>query len=203
MCESTLRALASNLRISKPGVFWQPAPPALPPPSLGLKFVAHHPWDPVKRVNDSAPGMPRGSRMGFGYRDYYARRGHRCPHPLGLAGEFSAPSLKSALRLSPRAAARPRQRKSKNEGTGDAFWRSFRVPVPAIASSISAIARCCSWPLHPPTGGVRTLRAYGLRIWRTKTPCWPIHKIRIHPPCPASRSISAALRPQPSMTRSA
>jgi integrase len=37
----------------------------------------------------------------------------------GLEGSFSDPSLKSALRLAVRAAARPRQRKSKKAVTGD------------------------------------------------------------------------------------
>jgi hypothetical protein len=37
----------------------------------------------------------------------------------GLTGSFSAPSLKSALRLAVRASNRPRQKKSKKAVTGD------------------------------------------------------------------------------------
>jgi hypothetical protein len=60
MGENRLRALASDLAYLEA---WANAPagqPLLWPASeaLALKFVAHHLWDPAKRVSDTRHGMP-------------------------------------------------------------------------------------------------------------------------------------------------
>ncbi len=101
------------------------------PESLLLKFVAHHLWDPVKRAEDPAHGMPANVELGLRAERLLRADG---PHASGtvrrrltswsiltrwrgLAGAFGAPSLKSALRLAVKASNRPRQRKSKKAVT--------------------------------------------------------------------------------------
>jgi hypothetical protein len=60
MGENSLRALASdlaNLEAWADAAAGQPLPwPATE--ALALKFVAHHLWDPAKRVSDARHGMP-------------------------------------------------------------------------------------------------------------------------------------------------
>ena len=60
MGENSLRALASDLAYLEA---WAAAAAGQPLPwpateALALKFVAHHLWDPAKRVNDTRHGMP-------------------------------------------------------------------------------------------------------------------------------------------------
>ncbi|MGH0347410.1 site-specific integrase [Sinorhizobium meliloti] len=127
MGENTLRALASDLgyleawcRLATGAPLPWPAPEA-----LLLKFVAHHLWDPVKRAEDPAHGMPADVEAGLRAERLLRSPGPHAPGTVqrrltswsiltrwrGLTGAFAAPSLKSTLRLAVRASARPRQRK--------------------------------------------------------------------------------------------
>ncbi|TWA12157.1 phage integrase family protein [Sinorhizobium medicae] len=135
MGENTLRALASDLgyleawcRLATGDPLPWPAPEA-----LLLKFVAHHLWDPVKRAEDAAHGMPAAVEAGLRAERLLRALGPHAPGTVrrrltswsiltrwrGLTGAFAAPSLKSTLRLAVRASARPRQRKSKKAVTVD------------------------------------------------------------------------------------
>ncbi|MBB4186257.1 hypothetical protein GGE07_002916 [Sinorhizobium terangae] len=82
MGETTLRALASDLgyleawrRLATRASLPWPAPE-----SLLLKFVAHHLWDPVKRREDPAHGMPAEVEAGLGAERLLRVDG---PHALG------------------------------------------------------------------------------------------------------------------------
>lgn len=135
MGANTLRALASDLAYLEA---WctlaidTPLPwPA--PEALLLKFVAHHLWDPVRREDDPAHGMPPEVEIGLRSQGLLRSEGPHAPATVrrrltswsiltrwrGLSGAFSAPSLKSALRLAARATGRPRQRKSISAVTAD------------------------------------------------------------------------------------
>lgn len=135
MGDNTLRALASDLgyleawcQLATGASLPWPAPEA-----LLLKFVAQHLWDPIKRAEDPGHGMPAEVEAGLRARGLLRADGPHAPDTVrrrliswsiltrwrGLKGAFAEPSLKSALRLAVRAAARPRQRKSKKAVTGD------------------------------------------------------------------------------------
>ncbi|RVH16541.1 site-specific integrase [Sinorhizobium meliloti] len=135
MGENTLRALASDLgyleawcRLATGSPLPWPAPE-----SLLLKFVAHHLWDPAKRAEDPAHGMPAEVKAALRAERLLRADGPHAPGTVqrrltswsiltrwrGLSGAFGAPSLKSALRLAVRASNRPRLRKSKKAVTVD------------------------------------------------------------------------------------
>lgn len=135
MGDNTLRALASDLAYLEA---WAAAAIGTPlpwpaPESLLLKFVAHHLWDPIRRQTDPAHGMPADLAEHLKTRGLLRIDGPHAPATVrrrltswsiltrwrGLSGSFSAPSLKSALRLAVRATGRPRQRKSRKAVTGD------------------------------------------------------------------------------------
>lgn len=135
MGENTMRALASDLAYLE-GWCLLATGDALPwpaPESLLLKFVAHHLWDPVRRADDPNHGMPDNVENGLRAQALLKSIGPHAPGTVrrrltswsiltrwrGLKGYFTEPSLKSALRLAVRAAARPRQRKSRKAVTGD------------------------------------------------------------------------------------
>ncbi|KSV89577.1 tyrosine-type recombinase/integrase [Sinorhizobium sp. GL28] len=135
MGDNTLRALASDLgyletwcQLATGSLLPWPAPE-----SLLLKFVAHHLWDPEKRVEDPSHGMPVEVDAGLRSQRLLRANGPHAPATVrrrltswsiltrwrGLTGAFDGPSLKSALRLAVRASARPRQRKSRQVVTRD------------------------------------------------------------------------------------
>ncbi|MDX0284339.1 tyrosine-type recombinase/integrase [Sinorhizobium meliloti] len=135
MGDNTLRALASDLGYLEAWCQLATGAP-LPwpaPESLLLKFVAHHLWDPVKRVENPAHGMPVDVEAGLRAERLLRSDGPHAPGTVrrrltswsiltrwrGFTGAFAAPSLKSALRLAVRASAKPRQRKSKKAVTVD------------------------------------------------------------------------------------
>ena len=135
MGDNTLRALASDLGYLEAwcGLATGAPLPWPAPEALLLKFVAHHLWDPEERAVDPAHGMPADVEAGMRLQGMLRVDGPHAPDTVrrrltswsiltrwrGLTGSFSAPSLKSALRLAVRANARPRQRKSKKAVTGD------------------------------------------------------------------------------------
>ncbi|HBF30971.1 site-specific integrase [Rhizobium sp.] len=135
MGENTLRALTSDLAYLEAwslaatgGSLPWPAPEA-----LLLKFVAHHLWDPEKRLSDPQHGMPNGVEDKLRVQGFLRSSGPHAPDTVrrrlatwstltkwrGLEGSFSSPALKSAIRLAVRATPRPRQRKSAKAVTGD------------------------------------------------------------------------------------
>ncbi|MDX0415074.1 tyrosine-type recombinase/integrase [Sinorhizobium medicae] len=135
MGDNTLRALASDLGYLEAWCQLATGAP-LPwpaPESLLLKFVAHHLWDPVKRVENPAHGMPADVEAGLRAERLLRADGPHAPGTVrrrltswsiltrcrGFTGAFGAPSLKSALRLAVKASNRPRQRKSKKAVTVD------------------------------------------------------------------------------------
>jgi len=135
MGANTLRALASDLGYLEAWCDLATGSP-LPwpaPESLLLKFVAHHLWDPVERAEDPSHGMPDDVEMGLRAKGLLRVDGPHAPDTVrrrltswsiltrwrGLTGSFTAPSLKTALRLAVRATPRQRRRKSKKAITGD------------------------------------------------------------------------------------
>lgn len=135
MGENTMRALTSDLAYlqawslatTKNSLPW-PAPEA-----LLLKFVAHHLWQPRQRDADPDHGMPAGVEESLRDQGFLRTTGPHAPDTVrrrlatwstltkwrGLAGSFSSPALKSAIRLAVRATPRPRKRKSAKAVTGD------------------------------------------------------------------------------------
>ncbi|OCJ02463.1 integrase [Agrobacterium sp. 13-626] len=135
MGDNTLRALASDLGYLEAWCQLATGAP-LPwpaPESLLLKFVAHHLWDPVERAEDPSHGMPADVEARLRDKGLLRVDGPHAPDTVrrrlttwsiltrwrGVTGAFSAPSLKTALRLAVRAAPRQRRRKSKKAVTGD------------------------------------------------------------------------------------
>jgi integrase len=135
MGANTLRALASDLAYLEAWCHLSTGTP-LPwpaPEALLLKFVAHHLWDRARREAEPAHGMPHAVEAGLRRMGLLRVLGPHAPATVrrrltswsiltrwrGLSGAFSAPSLKSGLRLAVRASGRPRQRKSKAAVTGD------------------------------------------------------------------------------------
>ena len=135
MGDNTLRALTSDLAYLQA---WSLAATgrSLPwpaPEALLLKFVAHHLWDPEKRVTDPDHGMPGDVEDKLRIQGFLRSPGPHAPDTVrrrlstwstltkwrGLDGAFASPALKSAIRLAVRATPRPRKRKSAKAVTGD------------------------------------------------------------------------------------
>ena len=135
MGANTLRALASDLAYLQA---WSLAAtgttlPWPAPVALLLKFVAHHLWDPEKRKTDPEHGMPEAVAHSLRVQGLLRSIGPHAPDTVerrlatwstltkwrGLVGQFSAPALKSAVRLAVRAIPRQRKRKSAKAVTGD------------------------------------------------------------------------------------
>ncbi|HBF32097.1 site-specific integrase [Rhizobium sp.] len=135
MGANTLRALTSDLAYLEA---WSLATTgaSLPwpaPEALLLKFVAHHLWDPEKRLSDPQHGMPNDVEDKLRVQGFLRSSGPHAPDTVrrrlatwstltkwrGLNGSFSSPALKSAIRLAVRATPRLRQRKSAKAVTGD------------------------------------------------------------------------------------
>ena len=132
---NTLRALTSDLAYLQA---WSLAATgkSLPwptPEALLLKFVAHHLWDPEKRLTDPRHGMPADVEDRLRVQGFLRSAGPHAPDTVrrriatwstltkwrGLEGQFSSSALKSAIRLAVRATPRPRKRKSAKAVTGD------------------------------------------------------------------------------------
>jgi integrase len=135
MGENSLKALASDLAYLEAWALASTGTP-LPwpaPEALALKFVAHHLWDPAQREANANHGMPAEIAEFLRARDLLRVEGPHAPatvrrrlsswatlhHWKGATGPFASPALRAAIRLSVRAAARPRTRKSKRAVTAD------------------------------------------------------------------------------------
>jgi integrase len=135
MGANTLRALTSDLAYLQA---WSLAATgrSLPwpaPEALLLKFVAHHLWDPEKRLTDPGHGMPAEVEDKLRLQGFLRSSGPHAPDTVrrrlatwstltkwrGLQGSFTSPALKSAIRLAVRATPRPKRRKSAKAVTGD------------------------------------------------------------------------------------
>ncbi|RWL17221.1 MAG: integrase [Mesorhizobium sp.] len=133
--ENSLRALASDLGYLEA---WSLAATgfSLPwpaPEALLIKFVAQHLWDPAKRETDVSHGMPEDVTAALKSAKLLRVDGPHAPNTVrrrlsswstltkwrGLVGNFSAPGLRSAIKLAVRASARPRGRKSRKAVTAD------------------------------------------------------------------------------------
>lgn len=143
MGENTLRALTSDLAYLQAwslaatgGSLPWPAPEA-----LLLKFVAHHLWNPEKRLADPQHGMPSDVEDQLRVQGFLRASGPHAPDTVrrrlatwstltkwrGLEGAFASPRVKSAIRLAVRATPRPRKRKSAKAVTGDILGRLLKT----------------------------------------------------------------------------
>lgn len=135
MGANTLRAMASDLayleawsNVANEGPLPWPVTEA-----VLLRFIAHHLWDPVKRLDDPSHGMPAAVEDVLRSAGHLRVFGPHAPATVrrrfalwatfhrwrGLEGSFGAPNIRNALRLATRAAKRPRGRKSANPLTRD------------------------------------------------------------------------------------
>jgi len=143
MGENSLRALASDLAYLEA---WSAAATGAPlpwpaPEGLALKFIAHHLWDPAQRETDPAHGMPADVAAELTAAGLLRVDGPHAPSTVkrrlsswstlhrwrGILGPFASPALRAGLRLSVRASARPRHRKSRRAVTRDILDRLLAV----------------------------------------------------------------------------
>ncbi|MDZ4366434.1 MAG: tyrosine-type recombinase/integrase [Afipia sp.] len=139
MGENSLRALASDLAYLEA---WSLAATGLTlpwpaPEALALKFVAHHLWDPARRTEDAAHGMPAEVDAALRAGDHLRSEGphasatvkRRLAHWAtlhrwkGFESPLGAAAIRTSVRLAVRASARPRRRKSKRAVTRDILER--------------------------------------------------------------------------------
>lgn len=177
MGDNTLRALTSDLAylqawsLAATGntLSW-PAPEA-----LLLKFVAHHLWDPEKKKSDSHHGMPAGVDENLRRQGFLKSVGPHAPDTVrrrlaswstltkwrGLAGSFSSPALKQAIRLAIRATPRPRKRKSAKAVTSDVLAKLLAT---CTSESLRDIRDRAILMVAFASGGRRRSEVAGLRI---------------------------------------
>jgi integrase len=135
MGDNTLRALTSDLAYLEA---WSLAATGSPlpwpaPEALLLKVVAHHLWDPEKRVVDPDHGMPEPVSQRLREQGFLRATGLHAPDTVrrrlaswstftkwrGHNGAFASPALRSAIRLAVRATPQTRKRKSAKAVTAD------------------------------------------------------------------------------------
>jgi integrase len=133
--QNTLRAMASDLAYLEA---WSQTANGGPLPwpvteAILLRFIAHHLWDPVKRLEDPAHGMPDAVEDMLRAQGHLRALGPHAPSTVrrrfalwatfhrwrGLEGPFGSPNIRNALRLATRAAKRPHCRKSAHPLTRD------------------------------------------------------------------------------------
>ena len=177
MGANTLRALASDLAYLERWCLAATGSP-LPwpaPAALIVKFIAHHLYDRVKKETDPAHGMPDDVAAELKSLGALKINGPHAPGTVkrrlslwgtmhkwrGLDGAFGDGQIRTALRLSVRAAARPRQRKSEQAVTGDIIekllatcWLNRLVDLRDRAIILVAFA----------SGGRRRSEVAGLRV---------------------------------------
>ncbi|THV21080.1 site-specific integrase [Peteryoungia ipomoeae] len=177
MGANTLRALTSDLAYLQAwslaatgrSLLW-PAPEA-----LLLKFVAHHLWDPEKRLTDPGHGMPADVEQKLRLQGLLRVSGPHAPDTVrrrlatwstltkwrGLEGVFSSPALKSAIRLAVRATPRPRKRKSAKAITGDIL---LKLIATCTTGSLRDVRDRAILMVAFGSGGRRRSEIAGLRI---------------------------------------
>lgn len=103
------------------------------PQELILKFIAHHLWSAEHKAQNPKPGMPETVEISLKGQGLLRKSGPHAPGTVkrrlaswstlhrwrGLEGPFSAPSIRTAMRLAVRVANQPRKRKSKKPITAD------------------------------------------------------------------------------------
>lgn len=118
--------------------------------ALLLTFIAHHLWNPEKRLTDPEHGMPAEVEDKLRIQGFLRSSGPHAPDTVrrrlatwstltkwrGLQGAFASPALKSAIRLAVRATPRPKKRKSAKAVTGDVLSKLL-VPAGPTACAIS------------------------------------------------------------------
>jgi site-specific recombinase XerD len=139
MGENSLRALASDLAYLEA---WSLAATGSPlpwpaPEGLVLKFVAHHLWDPARRSEDAAHGVPADVEASLRAGDHLRSEGPHASSTVkrrlahwatlhrwkGLESALGTPAIRTSVRLAVRASAKPRRRKSKRAVTRDVLDR--------------------------------------------------------------------------------
>ncbi|MGC4410007.1 integrase (plasmid) [Rhizobium rosettiformans] len=177
MGDNTLRALTSDLAYLQAwslaaigrSLSW-PAPEA-----LLLKFVAHHLWDPEKRLQNPDHGMPLDVEDKLRLQGLLRSTGPHAPDTVrrrlatwstltrwrGLDGCFSSPALRSAIRLAVRATPRPRKRKSAKAVTGDILSRLIAT---CKTSSLRDVRYRAILMVAFGSGGRRRSEIAGLRV---------------------------------------
>jgi integrase len=139
MGESSLRALASDLAYleawslaSTGSALSWPAPEG-----LVLKFIAHHLWDPARRSEDAAHGMPADVEAALRAGGHLRAEGPHASSTVkrrlahwatlhrwkGLESPLGTPAIRTSVRLAVRASAKPRRRKSRRAVTRDVLDR--------------------------------------------------------------------------------
>jgi site-specific recombinase XerD len=139
MGENSLRALASDLAYLEAWALVATGSP-LPwpaPEALLLKFIAHHLWDPARRAEDAAHGMPTAIATTLREKGHLRTDGPHAPATVkrrlahwatlhrwkGLESPLGTPAIRTGLRLAVRASATPRRRKSQRAVTRDILDR--------------------------------------------------------------------------------
>ncbi len=176
MGANTLRALTSDLAYLQA---WALAATgrSLPwpaPEALLLKFVAHHLWDPEKRLTDQGHGMPADIEDTLRLQGLLRKTGPHAPDTVrrrlatwstltkwrGLDGAFASPALKSAIRLAVRAIPRPKRRKSAKAVTGDVLSKLIGT---CLTNSLRDVRDKAILMLAFASGGRRRSEVAGLR----------------------------------------
>ena len=200
--ENSLRALTSDCSYLEGwclAATGEPLPWPAPVPLI-LKFVAHHLWDPERRKADPAHGIPEDVALALEdlklLRKAKGDGAHRQPHAhstvqrrlaswstlhrwRGLEGAFSAPDVRSALRLASRVAGRPKVRKSRRAVTADLLERLLAtcngsdLAAPSLADLRDKALLLAGFA----SGGRRRSELSGLRlsqiIWEEPLPADP------------------------------
>lgn len=176
MGANTLRALTSDLAYLQA---WSLASTgmSLPwpaPEALALKFVAHHLWDPEKRLTEPQHGMPADVQDKLRSQGFLRSSGPHAPDTVrrrlatwstltkwrGFEGSFGSPALKSAIRLAVRATPRPRRRKSAKAVTGEILSRLLAT---CNSDSLRDVRDCAILMVAFASGGRRRSEIAGLR----------------------------------------
>ncbi|MBU3995166.1 MAG: integrase, partial [Actinobacteria bacterium] len=177
MGANSLRALTSDLAYLQA---WALAATgrSLPwpaPEAFLLKFVAHHLWNPEKRLTDPDHGMPAEVEDRLRLQGFLRSSGPHAPDTVrrrlatwstltkwrGLDGLFTSPALKSAIRLAVRATPRPRKRKSAKAVTGDILSRLIAT---CTTGSLRDVRDRAILMVAFASGGRRRSEIAGLRI---------------------------------------